>query len=208
MMTREDANNFTREDVLRELELLPVWQLRTPLPVKDALQSSVSSLEPEQSTLTQLQAESGTLNVNEVKAEDVVLALPDALPNFRHLASEDGHWLFVLADAVLNDEEQQLLENIFKAMQLKMKPAALSGNIAEILNTAQPKLLVVMGEATAQAILRSPESLDDMRGKLKQYEGVALIATYDATHLLSHLQDKTKTWSDLRIAMQHMKDLN
>jgi DNA polymerase len=28
MMTREDTNKITREDVLRELELLPVWKLR------------------------------------------------------------------------------------------------------------------------------------------------------------------------------------
>lgn len=31
MMSRDDANIMTREDVFRELELLPVWRLRTPL---------------------------------------------------------------------------------------------------------------------------------------------------------------------------------
>jgi len=60
----------TREDMLRELELLPVWRLRAPLP--EAL--SVPTL-PEQTTLTQPNASSESI----APAESMTLVEPMAV---------------------------------------------------------------------------------------------------------------------------------
>jgi len=93
-------------------------------------------------------------------------------------------------------------------MRLKIKPSALTENIAEVISAIQPKLLIPMGQAVAQAILQTNEALDNLRGTPQKFEDVVLMATYDLAHLLVNSSDKAKVWNDLCVAMQYMQDLN
>ena len=113
--------------------------------------------------------------------------------------------MFILPESTLHSDEENLFQNICKAIRIKAKPAEISDNTAEVIKTAQPKLLVVMGQMTAQAILQSTEPLESLRKTRQQFQGVALIATYDLAHLLLNLQDKAKAWDDLCVAMQFLQ---
>jgi len=225
---------MTREDMLRELELLPVWQLRVPLPsslaevplvVSEPMITAVLEVEPPTVTL----AEALPINVEQITVEVVATQVLDAeealqvetlvivdlpavepvvmLQLFAHIANDDGDWLFVLPNTALQADETRLLQNIFMAMRIKAKPVETSSNIADVINTTQPKLVVAMGEATAQAMLQSTETLSNLRGTLHQFQGISLVATYDLGHLLQTLPDKAKAWDDLCLAMQALQKL-
>lgn len=188
-------NFMTREDMLRELELLPVWQLRTPLPAK---------LEQEDVKIT---AEIAKITP---QTEALVIAEPRI---FSYIASEDGLYLLVLENVALSADEAQLLQNICQAMRIKTKVAVTSANTADIVQANQTRLVIAMGEAAAQGVLQSADSLDNLRGKLHVLAGVKpevkadvkIVATYDVGHLLQNLPDKAKTWDDLCLAMQALQ---
>ncbi|MDZ4141728.1 MAG: hypothetical protein U1C48_06955 [Methylotenera sp.] len=192
-------NFMTREDMLRELELLPVWQLRTPLPAK---------LEQEDVKIT---AEIAKITP---PTEAPAIAEPRV---FSYIASEDGLYLLVLENVALSADEAQLLQNICQAMLIKTKAAVTSANTADIVQTNQTRLVIAMGEAAAQGVLQSADSLDNLRGKLHVLAGVKpevkaevkadvkIVATYDVGHLLQNLPDKAKTWDDLCLAMQALQ---
>lgn len=199
---------MTREDMLRELELLPVWQLRAPLPS----QAEAVPINVEQNTAelvaTQAQEAAVVLQDEALAIVELPAVASVVMPQlFTHIANDNGDWLFVLPNAALQADEERLLQNIFMAMRIKAKPEETSSNIADVINTNQPKLLIAMGEATVQAMLQSTETLSSFRGIVQQFEGVALVATYDLGHLLQALPDKAEAWKDLCLAMQTLQTL-
>ncbi|MDP2231605.1 MAG: hypothetical protein Q8J73_11800, partial [Methylotenera sp.] len=122
---------MTREDILRELELLPVWQLRVPLPSQ--VVAELSQVEAEITLPEELKAE-GLLVENiltgdilesesvnseqetllvELTSDLVVTLEPPAVVTqlFTHIASEDDDWLFVMPDVALPSDEAILFQN-------------------------------------------------------------------------------------------------
>jgi hypothetical protein len=210
---------MTREDMLRELELLPAWTLRTQQLQTVQMAPKVAAeqvliVEIEQSAELSVPSEF-LLTIEKVAAELVPQELNTQAVNieestareFVHIASEDGEWLFVLPDNPLLEDESHLLRNILISMRIKAKPAAASKNTIDALSLIQPKLVVAMGEVTAQYLLQSAESLTDLRGTVHTWEGIPFIATYDLSHLLQTLPDKTKAWDDLCLAMLTLQRL-
>ncbi len=179
---------MTREDMLRELELLPVWQLRKPEAIKVQAQRPVEA---------------------EVLITATTLAQQKMIT---FIVSENGNWLFVLDAPLQSDEEAQLLRNIFKAMHLQMQAEKSQQLMPDFLSKLQAnypiKCIVTMGETATQAILQTDEILEKLRGKLHSVAGVKLAPTYDIRHLLQALPDKAKTWHDLCLAMQALQEVN
>jgi hypothetical protein len=186
---------MTREDMLRELELLPVWTLRSPLPER---------FEPELPK-PQVESEPTVIVVEEAAVEVVAEAALPELPVFRHIASEEGDYLFVLPDAAAGADEERLLRNIFMAMKIKTKPSDTSANTLDIFTACNAKLVIAMGEQVAQGLLQTTEPLENLRGKTHTWQGASLVATYDAAHLLVASADKVKAWGDLCLAMQTLR---
>jgi len=180
---------MTREDMLRELELLPVWQLRTPLASPDSFQAEPKLLKPVviEPAIEKLDATSAQL--------------------LMHIGSEDSAWLFIMTNEVLQADEAQLLSNICKAMGIITTPEEMSIDTLAVIQARQPKMIISMGEPVTQMLLQSTEPLTKLRGKVYKHHDVTLIATYDLAHLLQNLPDKAKTWADLRLAMHTMQDL-
>ena len=180
---------MTREDMLRELELLPVWQLRMPLASPELFQAEPKLLKPVviDPAIEKLDAASAQL--------------------LMHISSEDSAWLFVMANEVLQADEDQLFRNICKAMGIITMPEEMSINTLAIIQAKQPKIIITMGEPVTQMLLQSTETLTKLRGKVYERHDVTLIATYDLAHLLQNLPDKAKAWDDLRLAMHTMQDL-
>ena len=115
---------MTREDVLRELELLPVWQLRAPLPS----QAEAVLINVEQNTAepvaTQAQEAAVVLQDEALAIVELPAVASVVMPQlFTHIANDNGDWLFVLPNIALQADEERLLQNIFMAMRIKAKPA-------------------------------------------------------------------------------------
>ena len=212
---------MTREDLMRELELLPVWQLRAPSPAKE--------LPPAETIFEQMQTKSEKLPkespeeqavVQQEILEDVnLVALSPSLvqeltaeptvtieQTFSYISSEDGHWLFVMPSTELTSEEKQLFQNICKALRIRIKQPEISSSILSV--DIKAKLLFVFGEATAQALTKMAEPLTSLRGKQLQLDNICLIASYDLAHLLQNPTDKAKTWQDLCLGLQVLRSLN
>ena len=66
----------------------------------------------------------------------------------------------------------------------------------------KPKVIVVMGRFSIQAVLQSTEPLGKLRGQVHNYQGVPVVATYHPDALLRNLPDKAKAWADLVLAMK------
>lgn len=217
---------LTREDMLRELELLPVWHLRAPLPPQVASQAEPATLkivevfpidDEQVGSVAALTAVSDAVTEPEVLRSVVEMPVVEMqvaeelettkLQAFTHIASEDGQCLFVLPNAALQADEARLMQNICKAMRMQVKPVELSVITVDVIHVTQPKLIIAMGETTAQTLLQATLTLTGLRGKLHRFQGVALVATYAPAHLLQNLPDKAKAWDDLRFAMQAIQDL-
>ncbi|OGV76372.1 MAG: hypothetical protein A3I83_05525 [Methylotenera sp. RIFCSPLOWO2_02_FULL_45_14] len=189
---------MTREDMLRELELLPVWQLRAPLPT----QIMPPQAEVAQAKQTQVNSDKVEPNPDAEKLQ-VGATAPIAPPQFMHIASEEGEWLFILPDAPLPADEAQLLQNIFIALRIKVKPAQVSANVSEAVATLQPKRVIAMGEGVGQYLLASDALLKDLRGVIHAWQATQLVVTYDLAHLLKVPTDKADTWRDLCLVLAH-----
>lgn len=189
---------MTREDMMRELELLPVWQSRAP----------AANVESKPDPIVQLvvEATKDGLETIEKLAEISTSVFMDT-PIFTHIASEDGEYLFVMPSDAMSAEEQLLFQNICKALRIKTKPAVTSSDILAVISDTQTKLLLVMSEKVAQIILQSTEPIAHLRGKPHQLHGVALVATYDLSYLLQNPADKAKVWRDLCMGLQVSQDL-
>jgi uracil-DNA glycosylase len=176
MMTREDANNLTRENVWRELELLPVWKLRAPAAelVEPALQTA-NVISPQIAELPKI--------VEDKQAPTQTLLV---------LQSDDKKWAFVLPSA-LTGEAEMLFNNILLALQI---------NKTHIVNIekSEAKVLLAMGEAAAQQLLNSTESQEILRGKTHTFEHLQVVVSYHPNDLLQHLALKPKMWDDLILA--------
>jgi DNA polymerase len=68
------------------------------------------------------------------------------------------------------------------------------------LANAEVKIIVAMGEKTAQLLLNTQDSIDNLRGKTHILHDTPLIVTYSCQDLLQDLAFKSKTWDDLCIA--------
>lgn len=167
-----------REDILRELELLPVWQQR---------HAPVS-----------LQAAS----INPPDKPDIVAAIS---PVFRGYHNVQTRTLFVLAEDQPPAAET-LLHNMLKAiaMQSSEKKPALA---LDQLTAESPQLIVAMGELVAQQLLGTQDKLENLRGSVHHYCDIALIATYAPNDLLQNALQKSEAWQDLCLVMTTLRGL-
>jgi uracil-DNA glycosylase len=69
----------------------------------------------------------------------------------------------------------------------------------------QPKIILAMGRFAVQSLLRSTEPIGRLRGRVHRYQGVPLIVTYHPAYLLRNLEDKSKAWDDLCLALETLK---
>jgi uracil-DNA glycosylase len=67
----------------------------------------------------------------------------------------------------------------------------------------QPTVIVALGKTAAVSLLGMDEntSVGQLRGKVHQFANLPLVVTYHPAYLLRKLEDKSKTWRDLCLAM-------
>ncbi len=132
MMSRDDAKNITREDILRELELLPVWKLRErPAPVEkfepnekiDALQAA--PVLPPRASIESMDWQALKAFVKDCQACGLAKTRTQTVFG---VGDENADWLFV-GEAPGAEEDKhgkpfvgragKLLDNMLAAIELK-----------------------------------------------------------------------------------------
>jgi len=68
----------------------------------------------------------------------------------------------------------------------------------------QPKVIVALGAPAAQTLFKTTEQIGKLRGRLANYRGVKLMATYHPAYLLRNPMEKRKVWDDMRIVRDYI----
>ena len=195
-MSRDDAYKMTREDVLRELELLPIWTLRAPL-------VNQAAVEPIQT----IPVEAIALEI----VESVVIeqALTEPLPAIASPAvfiiSDDKKWAFLLP-AELTGQAADLFNNILRALHINKTQTSHTQQLMKDITGLEVGVIAAMGEQMAQQLFASAQTLENLRGKIHTVNGLPILATYHPNELLQHALNKANTWDDLCLAMDALSN--
>ncbi len=73
--------------------------------------------------------------------------------------------------------------------------------------SVQPRIILVLGRVAAQSILASDQPLARLRGRLHHHPqtGIPLVVTYHPAYLLRSPRDKGKSWQDLCLAREILR---
>ena len=180
-----------REDVLRELELLPVWTLRAPLP-------NQAAVEP----IQVMPVEAATLKIVEsVVIEQAIIETPQTVSSPAvFIISDDKKWAFVLP-AELTGQAADLFNNILRALHINKTQTSQTQQLVKDIAGLEVGVIVAMGEEMARLLFASAQTLENLRGKIHTVNGLPIMATYHPNELLQHALNKAKTWDDLCLAM-------
>ena len=100
-------------------------------------------------------------------------------------------------------------EDVYICNMLKCRPPnnrdPLPEEIAECepylkrqIDIIQPKIICTLGRVATQAVLHTTAPMRAMRGKLHEYAGIPVIATYHPAALLRNPAFKRDTWEDVK----------
>ena len=84
--------------------------------------------------------------------------------------------------------------------------AACEGFLFRQIAAVRPKVIVALGAFGAQTLLRTTEFIGKLRGRLMDYRGVKLMATYHPAYLLRSPFEKRKVWEDMRIVRDYLRN--
>jgi DNA polymerase len=73
------------------------------------------------------------------------------------------------------------------------------------IESVRPAVICALGTFGAQTLLRTTESIGRLRGKLIDYRGAKLMATYHPAYLLRNPIEKRKVWQDMVIVMDFLQ---
>jgi DNA polymerase len=73
------------------------------------------------------------------------------------------------------------------------------------IESVKPKVICALGAFGAQTLLHSTESIGRLRGKLIDYRGAGLMATYHPAYLLRNPMEKRKVWEDMQVILDFLK---
>jgi uracil-DNA glycosylase len=216
----------TRNDVLRELGLAPVWRLRRTAPdTRDTRDTRIGAL------------------AFDALVEDIARCNACALSATRTrtvpgIGSIDATWMFV-GEAPGADEDAQgepfvgaagqLLDNmlaalglardddVFIANVLKCRPpgnrtpdpreaAACRPYLDRQIALIAPSLIVALGKSAACTLLDIDASVASLRNRVHRYHGTPLVVTYHPAYLLRTPADKAKAWDDLLFARRTLRE--
>jgi DNA polymerase len=72
------------------------------------------------------------------------------------------------------------------------------------LNVLQPEFIVCLGAVSVRAVLRSTESVGQLRGRFHRYRKARVLVTYHPAYLLRNENAKKLVWEDMQLLMGAM----
>ncbi len=227
--------SVSREQVLKELGIAPVWRLRQQ-PASAAPAGAEAGGDDRRSRILQMDwaqlkeavasctacelhktRTQGVLGVGDRQADWLIIGEAPG-------ADEDAQGEpFVgqagkLLDAMLAAIGLKRGDNAYIANVLKSRPpgnrnpapeevAACMPYLERQIQLIQPKIILALGRFAVQSLLDTEEAIGKLRGRVHQYQGVPLIVTYHPAYLLRNLPDKEKAWEDLCLARETMNNM-
>ena len=120
------------------------------------------------------------------------------------------------AQTALQGDAARLLDNMLRALQLQEKPRVFSAALHRappdadlthaqplqpaleaVLRELRPDCVLVLGLASARAVLGRHDALGRLRAEPHHIAGVPTVVTYDPNYLLRAPQAKAGAWADL-----------
>jgi uracil-DNA glycosylase len=109
-------------------------------------------------------------------------------------------------------------EEVFIGNILKCRPpgnrnpepeeiAACESFLFRQINAVNPKVICALGAFSSQTLLRTTETIGTLRGRLLDYRGTKLMATFHPAYLLRNPMEKRKVWEDMSIVRDYLKRL-
>ncbi len=124
-----------------------------------------------------------------------------------------GQLLTKMIQAMGLDREQVFIANILKCRP----PENRNPNLYEIEQCStylkqqiiliQPKVLCALGSFAAKTLLETESPISRLRGQIHKYEGIDLVPTFHPAYLLRNPSMKKKTWEDLQLIMELLKNV-
>jgi DNA polymerase len=193
--------NMTREDILHELELLPVWRLRVP-PVAQAELVSAPDV------VVKAEPQVDSVISTEPVITDAVVPIPVVQkPEVEKLEVEKivKQWAFVCgASSTQEDECALLMNNIIKATHLELADYVLLNEIQALANYQVGDILLFGLDMAKQYLNTSEVDLGNLRGQYHMVEGVRCWVTYHPEQMLQNPLLKREVWRDICAAMPRL----
>lgn len=100
--------------------------------------------------------------------------------------------------------EQAYLLNTLKTSMQDNENKELHSILLNKIQQVKPKMLLAVGQKSAQLLLNTQEPLARLRGKEHKLTDlqIPIVVTYYPSYLLSKPMDKRKAWQDLQLAMK------
>jgi DNA polymerase len=76
--------------------------------------------------------------------------------------------------------------------------------LLEQLRVIQPEFICCLGAVAAQNLLGTTTPIGQLRGKLHDFSGIRVVATYHPAYLLRNPDAKRATWDDMKLLMRAM----
>jgi uracil-DNA glycosylase len=215
--------SLTREDMLRELELLPVWRLRAPIAtasLPDTATLAAAEPQPAQTTDVVPEAVVASAEVAESAIVEPAMVEPIAVPaaaeelavplltttevvtaEVASLPLVTTPWLVLCppaADATSQQSLQnQLLKNIVQALKLPPETLHVSEQALQA-SQVQSRFCVLFGLQAANTFLGSSHAdIDAVRGRLLSHADVSYVVTHHPQAMLENPLLKKQVWHDL-----------
>lgn len=204
--------SLTREDMLRELELLPAWRVR--MPASPNLSSAtiaepVATMEETIAVAVELSPEPVVEAVPEAVAiespiPETLQASPDALPaleapNVPTATAEllvQTPWLLYCPSAS-ESASQPLLQNILRALQLPLEEVSLYQQRLHM-TQVKTRFCVLFGLEQANQFLTAEHAeISTVRGQVLTYGEMMVIITHHPSAMLENPSLKKEVWQDL-----------
>ena len=83
--------------------------------------------------------------------------------------------------------------------------AACSGFLLRQIAAVRPRVLCTLGAFGVQTLLGTTESIGRLRGRVIDYGGIELVATYHPAYLLRNPMEKRKVWDDMRLVRDRLR---
>ncbi|MGV3581435.1 MAG: hypothetical protein ACO1N8_03940 [Methylophilus sp.] len=189
---------MTREDMLHELELLPVWRLRAP-PVAPTVVVSASDV----IVKAEPQIDSVISTEPVITDSDVpipVVQKPEVeKPEVEKIVKQ---WAFVCGvSSTQEDECALLMSNIIKATHLALADYVLLNEINALANYQVGDILLFGLDMAKKYLNTSDVDLGHLRGQYHLVEGVRCWVTYHPEQMLQDPLLKREVWRDICAAM-------
>ena len=195
-----------REDILRELELLPVWRLRTPV-AESTLPAITVRTSPEVSTESLIEQSSQVL-IETIGADQVIELrvgsepapiaeiLENKQPEIAPAPLIQSPW-FLMCPKVDDAAAQALLQNIVRALKLAPEELHVSHQPLKVAQV-QSRFAVLFGLEAANAFLGTNHlDLVSIRGQLFTHDDMRYVITHHPDAMLANPLLKKEVWHDL-----------